>query len=60
LPAEIKDAEDLLCEAAAHIRGLIGNDSVAIETKLLKSSVIAAAIILEAHAMPGVLIALTI
>ena len=48
-PEERKAGEQLVKEAAEHIRGIMGKDSIRIETKVLESLSEAAAIIAEAH-----------
>jgi nucleotide-binding universal stress UspA family protein len=47
---EVEAGEQLVKEAAAHIREVTGDDSIPIETKVLESASEAGAIIAEAHA----------
>jgi nucleotide-binding universal stress UspA family protein len=47
---EVEAGEQLVKEAAAHIREVMGDDSIPIETKVLESASEAGAIIAEAHA----------
>ena len=48
--AEVETAKQRVEEAAEHIRWMIGNDSIAIEKKVLEATVVAGAIIAEADA----------
>lgn len=48
--AETEAGEQLVKEAAEHIREVMGEDSISIETKVLESPSEAGAIIVEAHA----------
>ena len=48
--AQEKAAQELVDEAAEHVRGILGNDSVPVDTKVLKSLSEARGIIEEAHA----------
>lgn len=50
LAGEIAAAKKRVEEAAEHIRWMIGNDSIAIEEKVLEAPFVAGAIIAEAHA----------
>jgi len=50
LAAQAEAGEEIVKEAAAHIRKIIGDESIAIETKVITSVSEAGAIIAEAHA----------
>ena len=47
---EMEEGEALVKDAAEHVRGVMGNDSIAIETKVFRALSEAGEIIAEAHA----------